>query len=250
MTSYIGKFIRYVYGEDKLAKRDEEITRLTQLLSQREAELARKDIELDQKNAELVRKNAELDQKNAELLQVLLKRYKEAYNVELVISFATSAAFDLLGKVEKTKKEITAVEKTLKNAMVADKMYLLIENEVISVSHAWSVAYHAYKEAARAYNEAGGRETPYNKANMVETVDPFKCKEGEMTTWEWRGQKFIRDYNNFVWQAFYGRSKRSLNGKRKGWIKGSFVGLYIFAMDWIDQRAEEPVYETVFHDYK
>ena len=54
MTSYIGKFIRYVYGEDKLAKRDEEITRLTQLLSQREAELARKDIELDQKNAELL----------------------------------------------------------------------------------------------------------------------------------------------------------------------------------------------------
>ena len=66
MTSYIGKFIRYVYGEDKLAKRDEEITRLTQLLSQREAELAQKDIELDQKNAELLQV---LSQRDAELAQ-------------------------------------------------------------------------------------------------------------------------------------------------------------------------------------
>ena len=66
MTSYIGKFIRYVYGEDKLAKRDEEITRLTQLLSQREAELARKDIELDQKNAELLQVLSQAQRKLAQ----------------------------------------------------------------------------------------------------------------------------------------------------------------------------------------
>ena len=76
MTSYLGKIISRVYGEDKLAQkdaelaeRDEEITRLMQLLSQRDAELAQKETEISFYDAELARKDNELDQKNANLDQ-------------------------------------------------------------------------------------------------------------------------------------------------------------------------------------
>ena len=76
MTSYLGKIISRVYGEDKLAQkdaelaeRDEEITRLMQLLSQRDAELAQKETEISFYDAELARKDNELDRKNADLDQ-------------------------------------------------------------------------------------------------------------------------------------------------------------------------------------
>jgi len=110
MTSYIGKIISHVYGEDKLAQKDAklaerdeeiiqkdaEIARLMQLLSQRDAELAqketeisfydaelaRKDIELDRKNAELDQKDAELDRKNTELLQLLSQRDAELAHIK------------------------------------------------------------------------------------------------------------------------------------------------------------------------
>jgi len=82
MTSYIGKIISRVYGEDiiqkdaELAKRDEEIiqkdaeiTRLMQLLSQRDAELAQNAIVLNDVTQELLSVKQELAQRDAELVQ-------------------------------------------------------------------------------------------------------------------------------------------------------------------------------------
>ena len=63
----------------------------------------------------------------------------------------------------------------------------------------------------------------------VKAVDPWSCEEGEMDVWEWKGEKYIRDYNNFVWQE--------VNGGQ-----GIFLGVYIFAKDVIEE-AEEPVYD-------
>ena len=63
----------------------------------------------------------------------------------------------------------------------------------------------------------------------VKAVDPWSCEEGEMDVWEWKGEKYIRDYNNFVWQEVDGG-------------QGVFLGVYIFAKDVIEE-AEEPVYD-------
>lgn len=63
----------------------------------------------------------------------------------------------------------------------------------------------------------------------VKAVDPWSCEEGEMDVWEWKGEKYIRDYNNFVWQEVDGG-------------QGIFLGVYIFAKDAIEE-AEEPVYD-------
>jgi len=62
----------------------------------------------------------------------------------------------------------------------------------------------------------------------VKAVDPWSCEEGEMKDWEWKGEKYIRSYDNFVWQE--------VNG-----VQGIFLGVYIFAKDVIEE-AEEPVY--------
>jgi hypothetical protein len=62
----------------------------------------------------------------------------------------------------------------------------------------------------------------------VKAVDPWSCEEGEMKDWEWKGEKYIRSYDNFVWQE--------VNG-----VQGIFLGVYIFAKDAIEE-AEEPVY--------
>ena len=63
----------------------------------------------------------------------------------------------------------------------------------------------------------------------VKAVDPWSCEEGEMDVWEWKGEKYIRDHNNFVWQEVDGG-------------QGIFMGVYIFAKDVIEE-AEEPVYD-------
>ena len=62
----------------------------------------------------------------------------------------------------------------------------------------------------------------------VKAVDPWSCEEGEIKDWEWKGEKYIRSYDNFVWQE--------VNG-----VQGIFMGVYIFAKDAIEE-AEEPVY--------
>jgi hypothetical protein len=63
----------------------------------------------------------------------------------------------------------------------------------------------------------------------AKVVDPWSCEEGEMDVWEWKGEKYIRDYNNYVWQEVDGG-------------QGIFLGMYIFAKDAIEE-AEEPVYD-------
>jgi hypothetical protein len=74
--SYFGKIIRHVYGEDKLVQKDNEITRLMQLLSQRDAkivqiesEISQKNDELEQKKIELIKKDELLCQRDAEIVQ-------------------------------------------------------------------------------------------------------------------------------------------------------------------------------------
>jgi len=62
----------------------------------------------------------------------------------------------------------------------------------------------------------------------VKAVDPWSCEEGQMDVWEWKGEKYIRSYDNFVWQEVDG-------------VQGIFLGVYIFAKDAIEE-AEEPVY--------
>lgn len=63
----------------------------------------------------------------------------------------------------------------------------------------------------------------------AKAVDPWSCEEGEMDVWEWKGEKYIRDYKNYVWQEVDGG-------------QGIFLGMYIFAKDAIEE-AEEPVYD-------
>ena len=62
----------------------------------------------------------------------------------------------------------------------------------------------------------------------VKAVDTWKCAEGEVDVWEWKGESYMRDWRNFVWM--YNKDMERME---------DFLGVYIFAKDVIEE-AEEP----------
>jgi len=107
-------------------------------------------------------------------------------------------------KMENKKRE--EEEKARKKAEKAEKM-------------PWLPAVEARLALAKAPMEAP----------MEAPVYPWSCEEGEMDVWEWKGEKYIRDHDNFVWQEVDGG-------------QGIFLGKYNFVKDVIEED-EEPVYD-------
>jgi len=242
----------------------EEAEEPEEIMEDKEAELAQKNVELAQKNAELDQKNAELARKNTEHLQLLFKKYKETYKIGFAVDLALTAAKKAWDDAEAVEKvaiaawkvadaEVKAIrsvfvvrtaEKAWKEVEVARAVANAVYNVCAAVVKANEKAKIVHKEAEIAYKEAGGREKPYNNEINAKMVDPFKCNYGEMDMWEWRGEKFIRDYNNFVWQDL---SFHDMSGKKVR--KGAFQGVYIPEKDAI-KEAKEPMYKTVFRNCK
>jgi len=73
------------------------------------------------------------------------------------------------------------------------------------------------------------KKAPTAPVKAAKAKDPFVCEEGELIPWEWKGDKYVRDSRNFVWQFEEGVD----------FNMGEFVGAYIFAKDVIEE-AEEP----------
>jgi hypothetical protein len=70
------------------------------------------------------------------------------------------------------------------------------------------------------------KKAPSAPVKAAKAKDTFECAENDLVPWEWNGDKYVRDWRNFVWREEDGEM-------------GEFVGAYIFAKDAIEE-ADEP----------